>query len=318
MMPQSVELSQLRALMAIAEMRNFGKAGERLHLSPPAVFEQVRRLESELGERVYERAGRKLALTDAGRLINDYARRILQEHDAALVALKELGGVQRGVLRLGCGPHASVSVVPHLFRAFLAKYPNVELRLVTGPDPLLFEELLGGRIDVLLMSLPVHDASVEQVPLWRYEMVFVTAPTDPVKNNPDDLAKRPFILYQRACVIEDAIRQFCVDAGFEPMLVMHNDQADSIKELVKLGLGISLLPLWTVSQEVRDETLRMFRLPSRQLFAETGLIYRRSAHVPAVVRAVIETSQEWRDWLPSAPDVLPAGGRNGAHGASAD
>jgi hypothetical protein len=62
----------------------------------------------------------------------------------------------------------------------------------------------------------------------------------------------------------------------------------------------------------------MFRLPSRHLFAETGLIYRRSAHVPAVVRAVIETSQEWREWLPSAPDVLPAGGRNGAHGSSAD
>ena len=95
-----MELSQLRALIAIAEVGNFGKAGLRLHLSPPAVFDQVRRLESELGEKVYERAGRKLALTDAGRLIIDYARRILQEHDSALIALKELGGLERGSLRL--------------------------------------------------------------------------------------------------------------------------------------------------------------------------------------------------------------------------
>jgi DNA-binding transcriptional LysR family regulator len=302
--------------MAIAEMGNFGKAGVRLHLSPPAVFEQVRRLESEVGEKVYQRAGRKLALTDAGRLINDYARRILQEHDAALVALKELCGVQRGELRLGCGPHASVSVVPHLFRAFLAKHPNVELRLVTGPDSMLFEELHGGRVDVVLMSVPVEDAAVEQIPLWRCEMVFVTAPGEEASDNPQDLARRPFILYQRACVIEDAIRRFCVEAGFEPMLVMHNDQADSIKELVKLGLGISLLPLWTVSQEVRDGALRIFRLPERHLFAETGLIYRRSAHVPAVVRAVVEMAQEWRDWLPSAADVLPS--HSDGRGASAD
>jgi DNA-binding transcriptional LysR family regulator len=318
MMPQAVELSQLRALRAIAEVGNFGKAGERLHLSPPAVFEQVRRLETEVGEKVYQRAGRKLALTDAGRLINDYARRILQEHDAALVALKELGGVQRGALRLGCGPHASVSVVPHLFRAFLAKHPNVELRLVTGPDSMLFEELHASRVDVLLMSLPVQHAAVEQIPLWRCEMVFVAAPGDEASEDPSELSRRPFILYQRACVIEDAIRRFCVEAGFEPMLVMHNDQADSIKELVKLGLGISLLPLWTVSQEMRDGTLRIFRLPQRHLFAETGLIYRRSMHVPAVVRAVVETAQDWRGWLPSASDVLPADGHEDGRSASAD
>jgi len=307
----------MRALIAIAEMGNFGKAGARLRLSPPAVFEQVRRLESEVGEKVYERAGRRLALTDAGRLIIGYARRILEEHDAALAALKELGGVERGALRFGCGPHASVSVVPHLFRAFLAQHPRVELRLVTGPDSMLFEELHGGRVDVLLLSLPVQDAAVEQVPLWRCELVFVTAPNDAVGDSAEELAKRPFILYQRACVIEDAIRKFCVEAGFEPMLVMHNDQADSIKELVKLGLGISLLPLWTVSQEVREGALRMFRLPERQLFAETGLIYRRSVHVPAVVRAVVETAQDWPGWLPSAADVLPSDGDRVGQGASA-
>lgn len=300
-----MELSQLRALIAIGEAGNFGRAGERLHLSPPAVFEQVRRLESELGEKVYERAGRKLALTAAGRLVIEYARRILLEHDAALVALKELGGVQRGALRLGCGPHISVSVAPHLFRAFLGKYPAIELRLVTGPDPLLLEELQDGRIDVVMLSLPVQDDTVEQVPLWRYEMVFVVAPDDPVENNPQELAKRPFILYQRACVIEEAIRRFCVEAGFEPLLVMHNDQADSIKELVKLGLGISLLPRWSVSEELRDGSLRMLRLPNRALFAETGLIHRRTAHTPAAVRALIEVAQEWPGWLPAARDVLP-------------
>ena len=112
-----------------------------MHLSPPAVFEQMRQLENQVGQMLYERSGRKLALTEAGALLLSYARRILQEHDEALTALNELGGVERGLLRFGCGPHISVAVVPHLLRAFLAKYPGIEVRLITGNDHALFDDL---------------------------------------------------------------------------------------------------------------------------------------------------------------------------------
>jgi DNA-binding transcriptional LysR family regulator len=294
-----VELSHLRALIGISELANFRKAGEQLHLSPPAVFDQVRQLEQQAGQKLYERAGRKLVLTEAGMLLLSYARRILQEHDEALNALHELSGNQRGLLRFGCGPHISVAVVPHLLRAFLGKYPGVEVRLITGNDPSLFDDLRSGRVDLLLMNLPVDDAALEQIGLWRYELVFIAAP----ERFPTDLSQEPFILYQRAFLIEEAIRRFCVDVGFEPKVVMQNDQADSIKELVKLGLGISLLPLWSVSEDVRRGTLRIIRLPDRHLYSETGLIYRKSAHVAAAVRALVEVANQWREWLPRAEDV---------------
>ena len=98
---------------------------------------------------------------------------------------------------------------------------------------------------------------------------------------------RPFILYQRSVGIESAMRDFCVRAGFEPKVVMQNDQADSIKELVKLGLGISLLPWWSVSDDVRRGTLGTVRLADRQLFGITGLIYRRTTHLPMAVRGLV-------------------------------
>ena len=121
------------------------------------------------------------------------------------------------------------------------------------------------------------------------------------------LAQRPFVLYQRAFIIEDAIRRFCVDAGFEPRMVMHNDQADSIKELVKLGLGISLLPLWSVSDEARRGTLRILRLPNRSLFSETGLLYRKTPHTSSSIRALVGVANDWANWLPRAQDVSPVG-----------
>ncbi len=309
-----MELAHLRSLIAVAELGTFGRAGVRVHLSAPAVFEQIRRLEHEAGAKLYERTGRRLALTRAGEVVVDYARRMLQQHDDALQAVQELEGVRRGVLRFGCGPHISVSVVPHLLRAFLARYPDIELRVVTGNDHLLFDELRAGRLDLLMMNLPVPEPALEQVQLWRYEMVFVTAPGDPVAATPRELALRPFILYQRAVIVEDAIRSFCVEAGFEPRLVMQNDQADSIKELVKLGLGISLLPLWSVSEDARRGTLRILRLPKRHLYNVTGLLYRKSAHAPAAVRALVEVAHEWANWLPMARDVSPAGGKKMAAG----
>src|SRR5205085_11532158 len=107
----------------------------------------------------------------------------------------------------------------------------------------------------------------------------------------------------RSVVIESAIRQFCVSVGFEPNVVMQNDQADSIKELVKLGLGISLLPLWSVSDDVRRGTLRILRLENRQLFSITGLIYRKSSHLPKALESLLAVAHRWKTWLPRGEDV---------------
>lgn len=303
-----MELSHSRALIAIGELGSFSKAAERLNLSPPAVFAQIHQLETELGEKVYERSGRKLVLTPAGRLMIDYCRRLLRVHDEAMNAVRELSGVHRGSLYLGCGPHISVAIVPHLLRAYLSRFPNVELRLITGNDHMLFEELSAGRVDLILMNLPVEGEELAQEPLWRYEMVFVVPPGDPLGDcesvSVAELQDRPFILYQRAVVIEAAIRQFCVAAGFEPKVVMQNDQADSIKELVKLGLGISLLPIWSVSEDVRRGTLKQVRLRNRQLFSVTGLIYRKTPHLPKAVQSLLEVAHEWRSWVPQAEDML--------------
>jgi DNA-binding transcriptional LysR family regulator len=304
-----LELAHSRALIAVGELGSFSKAGERLHLSPPAVFAQIHQLETELGEKLYERAGRKLVLTPSGRVMIDYCRRLLVVHDEAIGAVREMSGVQRGSLYLGCGPHISVSIVPHLLRAFLAQYPNVEVRVNTGNDQMLFEELYAGKVDLILMNLPADGPELVQDPLWRYEMVFVLPPGDLIGKqgtaSAADLSARPFIFYQRSVVIEQAIREFCLAAGFEPKVVMRNDQADSIKELVKLGLGISLLPLWSVSEEVRRRALRIVRIPNRQLFSMTGLIYRKSTHLSYPVRTLLQVAHDWTSWLPRAGDVQP-------------
>ncbi|MBV9084733.1 MAG: LysR family transcriptional regulator [Acidobacteriaceae bacterium] len=315
-----MEFAHSRALIAIGELGGFGKAGERLHLSPPAVFAQIHQLEQEFGEKLYERSGRKLVLTPAGRLLLEYCRRLVRVHDEAVGAVRELSGVQCGSLYLGCGPHISVSIVPHLIHAYVSKYPNMQLRLITGNDQMLFEDLYAGKVDLIIMNLPADeptfppdgrvltdDPDLVRDPLWRYELVFVVPPDYPTRRcgtaSVDELSAKPFILYQRSVVIESAIRRFCTEVAFEPKIVMQNDQADSIKELVKLGVGISLLPLWSVSEDLRRGALKIVRLHERQLFSITGLIYRRSSHLPVALRSLVAVAHEWKSWLPKAADV---------------
>jgi DNA-binding transcriptional LysR family regulator len=304
-----MELSQLRALIAINDVANFTLAGKKLNLSPPAVFKQIRQLEDELGTKLYERLGKQLVVTPVGQVIVSYGHSILRQHDEAIVAAREVGGIKRGYLHFGCGPHTSICIIPPLLRAFLALYPKIEVSVTTRDDHSLLNELHDGRVDVVLVTLPVEELGFESDPLWQYEMVFVVSPSDPVSNlrrvTASDLQDKPFILYRRANVIETAIRCFCDQVGFDPKVVMDDDQADSIKELIKLGLGISLLPLWSVSEDVRRGKLRILRLKDRHLFHQMGLVRRKSTYHPAVLSALSSVAHRWPEWLPMAKDILP-------------
>jgi len=158
------------------------------------------------------------------------------------------------------------------------------------------------------MTIPVGDPELEDEPLWRYEMVFVFPPGKGRmrRSQPtiEELREMPFILYRRTVVIDQVIRQVCADLGFEPQVVMENDQPDSIIELVKLGLGVSMLPAWSVADEVEAGHMRVLRPPKPQI-NNYGLITRKASYRPKALLAFQEIARKWQSWWPMAKDVLP-------------
>ena len=303
----TVELSQLRAILALKELASLAKVGEQLHLSSSAIFYQIRQLEDEIGQKLYERAGKRLLLTAAGARAAECARKILDSHDSALATLKEQGAVCRRTLRLGCGPHSSIRIAPHLLRAFLREFPNnTDVRLTASDDQVLLRDLRVGLLDAVLMSMPVNNSELTEEPLWSYEIVFVLPVTGTRARHTDieKLHREPFILYRRAVVIDAAYRQFFHDLGFEPNVVMENDEPDSIKELVKLGLGIAVLPMWSVGDDARRGTLRVLRPPKRH-FNNYGLLYHRSDYCPNVLSDFRAVAHRWPEWWPLARYVGP-------------
>jgi DNA-binding transcriptional LysR family regulator len=300
-----MEFSQLRAILALRELASLAKAGERLHLSPSAVFCQIRQLEDELGQKLYERIGNRLRLTKTGEMLAQHAAKLLSTHDAAINALKEQSTSRRELLRIGCGPHSSQRVIPHLLREFLRQHPATEVRLTTAGDQSLLGDARMGLLDAIFMSLPVSDGDLCEEPLWSYEMVFVLPPAKLgmlPKAIIADLRQAPFIMYRRAVVIDAAYQQLCRDLGFEMNVVMENDEQDSIKELVKLGLGITFLPLWSVAEEKQKGALRILRVPQPQ-FHNYGVLYRKADYYPKVLSSLLEVAHQWDTWWPVAKHV---------------
>ena len=152
----NMDISALRALVALREHASFARVSEQMNLSSSAVFCQIRQLEDQLRLKLYERHGKALDLTVIGNSLAKFAEEIVHMHDFALNALKPNGTSSRELVRLGCGPNGSVEIVPYFMQALVKRSPGTEIRMISADDNSMLHDLHSGLIDVLLMSLPAE------------------------------------------------------------------------------------------------------------------------------------------------------------------
>ncbi|MCP5116795.1 MAG: LysR family transcriptional regulator [bacterium] len=303
-----MELSQLRAVVALRELASISKVADALHLTPPAVFSQIRHLEEQIGAKLYERVGKRLELTAHGKRLAERAKEIVRAHDETLAELQELRSESAAVLRIGCGPHSSVHILPHLLRVFLEAHPGTETRLATGSDEFLLHGVHSGMLDAILIHLPLDKVDLEEHPLYAYEMVFVASASSGIgKRRPiklRDLAGLPYIRYHRPVLVDGVLEKLNYEAGFKPQTVIEDDNPASILELVKLGIGFAVLPYYTVARDVAARRLRIVRAKTQQAHL-VGFAYRKPHHRRRILDDLIAAADQWPEWWPLAKYVSP-------------
>jgi DNA-binding transcriptional LysR family regulator len=308
MCAEAMELTQLRALLVLGEVASFSKAAEVLHLTPPAVFSQIRHLEEEIGAKLYERVGNRLELTAHGKRLLERAREIVRIHDESLAELRDFRSDSAAILRIGCGPHSSVHILPHLLRALLQVRPGTEVRLVTGGDELLVHGVRSGMLDAILMHLPLDKVDLEEHPLFAYEMVFVVSSSRFAagrRTRFSDLAQLPFIRWRRPILVDSALEKLRCETGLEPLTVIEHDNPASILEMVKLGIGFAALPLYSVGRDADAGHVRLVRPRSRQAHV-VGFAFRKSGARRRVLDDLLAVADQWAQWWPLAKYVFPA------------
>ena len=289
-----MEIHELRSLAALAQFGSLAAVAERLYLSPAAIHKHFRSLESELGVRLYQRIGRHLKLTRAAEILLPYCREVLAQHDAALGALAEWKGLKRGVVRIGAGPTLSSYLLPALLRNFRRSFSGVDLYVETGNSASLIEGLGSGRFDLALLvsSQSPEEPNLTVEASWEVEYVFVSN----LRNAPRQcsisaLSQFPFILYSKGSRIQDLIERYFAENDFHPKVIMTFDSGEAIKAMIRTGLGISMLPMWIVDEDLKRRKLSLIRQRERRLLSKVELASRKSNYVPSAVQSFVQLAR---------------------------
>jgi DNA-binding transcriptional LysR family regulator len=293
-----MELRHLRYFVAVAEELHFRRAAERLHVAQPAVSEQVRKLEEELGVRLFDRTQRKVELTFAGGALLPEAYRVLRQAEAARLAARSASERPGGVLRIGYVPTALLTSIPRTVRRVVTSMPNLQATIEPGSGIELVDAVRAGDLDAAVVSLPVPTTGVRVTPLGEQRAVAVFAVGHEHAVKPcvslEQIAPERIVVPPRDAdrPFYDAVLAACSAARISPTLVeMPDGDVDRTLLAVASGAGMALLPE-CVSERYADAGVRFVPLDGESPVLSTAIVSaRHTEHLPTVafLRAAART-----------------------------
>lgn len=257
-----MDTQSLQAFLAVAETQSFSRAAERLHLTQPAVSKRIATLEDLLSTRLFDRIGRRIALTEAGNVLLPKAQRILFTVEDSRRALANLSGQVGGKLTLATSHHIGLHRLPPLLKQYTQRHPEVELDLHFLDSEQAYRGVLDGTLEVAIVTLAPHP--VEQLhvaELWRDRMCFVCAPDHPLAQRARQSSSSLSLamLCEFNCVLPGAktftrtlIGQRFAEAGLQLPVSMATNYLETLKMMCSVGLGWSLLPENMIDSELLE------------------------------------------------------------------
>ena len=231
--------------MAVARHRHFGRAAAAVYVTQPALSQQVRRLEAELGVALLRRTSRGVALTPAGEDLLVRAERILAEAAQVRGEMDEHAGVVRGAVRVA-STTADATRLPEVVAAFHREHPAVRLALRQASAAEVLALLRRGAVDLGVLALGAQSAdSLTVTPLGSEPLRAITAPDDPfaaVVVDLEELQGRPFVLPEPGTALRETVMAACQEHGFSPVPLLEVGDPGTVRFLVNAGLGVSLVP----------------------------------------------------------------------------
>ena len=297
-----MDLATLNAFIAIAELGSFSEAAERLHLTQPAVSKRIASLEQQLNVRLFDRLGREVSLTEAGRALLPRAYQILNVLDDTRRALTNLNGEISGRLTLATSHHIGLHRLPPLLRAFTRTHPQVALDIQFLDSEVAYEEVLHGRAELAVITLaPETREPVHAVAVWDDPLDFVAAPEHPLARSQvislADVAHHPAVFPGGNTFTHHIVRRLFEAQGLTPNIAMSTNYLETIKMMVSIGLAWSVLP-----RTMLDDQVARLPLPGIQLTRQLGYISHTERTLSNAARAFMNLLDAQRDGLAMASD----------------
>ncbi|MCM3878341.1 MAG: LysR family transcriptional regulator [Thermoanaerobaculia bacterium] len=297
-----MDVLSLRVFLTVAEERSFSRAAVRLFRTQSAVSQAVRRLETVLGESLFDRTTREARLTEAGRTLKDYAERLLNVAEEAERAVKDLKDMKRGRVVIGAN-ESGVEVLIPLIARFRDAHPGVEFDVKRSPSRLLGVEVLGAALDFGVVTFVPSEKGLKTVVLASDELVVLSHPTHPFAK----MSRVTLEEFGRATVVahsdpsparERVLRKFA-ERGIPLNIKVSLPSLDGVKRAVERGMGVALLPRRTALSEIEAGRLAATLLPELRRPRDLRLVYRAAGNFGNAAHAFLDMVKTLRAQNPT-------------------
>jgi len=286
----NIELSELESFLVLARLLHFRKASEQLFLSQPSLSRKIRRLEEKIKGPLFLRTRRKVSLTETGHILLPKAQRLLEDAESTLAATQAAVEGKAGTLRIGFGIASVAEILPRTILRFRKNYPDVLLQMQDMSSPSQVTALLDAQLDVGILRMPVAQPELVSVPLFRERLVLVSsaAASYRVREGLAGFREKPFILIARgvSATLHDQCLDLCRRAGFTPRVAQEASETFTILNLVRAGLGVSLVP--RSSERMRVPGLHFHRVDTPQASWRIGVAWHRGSEKHKLVSRFVE------------------------------
>ncbi len=287
-----MDFYQLSYFKKVAEAKSISRAAEELLITQPAVSKQMKALEDELGERLFDRIGKKVFLTKAGEVLYARAEKILGSVDDAKKAVKALSEECSGELVIGTSDHISLHRLPSVLKAYITAFPKVDLKLRCHRSETVLELVSQNMVDLGVITLPKASGGLITRTIWEDPMSLVSPKGHPLgavrSIKLRDIAAYGMILPEKGTTTRDRIESVFSRKGLSPNVSMEVAYIETIKGLVKAGLGVSILPDKAVEQDVEAGALVRTAIQDARFSRNLGAVYLRDKFLSRPAREFLK------------------------------
>jgi DNA-binding transcriptional LysR family regulator len=295
-----MDFDHLITFVEIAKQGSFSRAGQKLFRSQPAVSAQIRQLEQEYGQKLFDRVGKSVQLTAAGDVLLEYAGKLLTLRNESLRAVADQASTPRGTLAVGANEATCLYVLPDIFAKYNQHYPHVQISIYRNFSHKVIEKIEDGTVDVGIVTLPVKSPSLRVHSIFRDRIMLMTSLTNPLAKHKTvttaEIAEQPQI-YPKTGFMRQVL-----DKQFRPYrsrlhISMELPSVGMIKRFVVAGLGVSLISESFVRDEVRAGKAKLIPVSDMDVWRELGLVYRRDRTLPRSASAFVAMIRQGVDSL---------------------
>jgi DNA-binding transcriptional LysR family regulator len=300
-----VNFNQLKIFYAVAQKKSFTMAARELFLTQPAVTIQIQKMEKDYQTKLFDRVGKRIFLTESGKILFSYAEKILRLFTQAEEALIDVKELKSGKLSIGASATVGSYYLPKIFAVFGKKYPGIEIEMNVTNSYIVVEDVLAFKNDLGFVSRFHHLERLVVIPFLEEELVLIVPPDHPLAHKEEvlleDLSGQPFISREMGSATRELIEEGVAKKGISMRVVMDLASNEAIKKAVADGLGISIISKYVVQKEVDQGLLRMVTLADERIMRKFFIIYHEDKYLSSTLRAFLKIASELTSHFPLFP-----------------